>query len=85
MPALTCACGQVIPYGAIPCRDEWLFISDVDYDSFVGPVDAEDLYRRMRSFLRCPNCGRLWVFWNGYEQGAEEFVRATGKPSEQAD
>jgi hypothetical protein len=66
-----------LPYGDIPCPNEWLFISDADYDAFFGQVDAEAIYRAMKSFLNCPECGRLWVFWNGYQGVAQEFVPAS--------
>ncbi len=74
MPGLSCSCGHRISYGEIPCRDEWLIISDVVFDAFTGAVDAEELYRAMRSILKCPICGHLWVFWDGYQEAAQEFV-----------
>jgi hypothetical protein len=74
MPGLDCSCGHRISYGEIPCKDEWLLISDVDFDGFSGPVEAEDVYRAMRSLLKCPVCNRLWVFWNGYQDVAQEFI-----------
>lgn len=77
MPTLNCACGHRISYSAIPSPDEWLLISDVEFDSFSGMVDAEDIYRAMKSLLKCPVCGRLWVFWNGYQDVAQEYVPAT--------
>ena len=73
MPKLRCDCGDVMRYGDIPCPNEWLFISDTEYDAFSGVVDAEELYRAMKSFLRCPNCGRLWVFWNGFASAPEGY------------
>jgi hypothetical protein len=80
MPGLDCSCGNRIPYGDIPCQDEWLIISDADFDSFSGQVDTEELYRAMKSILRCPVCGHLWVFWNGYQDVAQEFIPQTAKP-----
>lgn len=74
MPAYECKCGHRISYGEIPCKDEWLFVSDVDFDGFAGQVDAEDVYRKMRSFLLCPACGRLWIFWSGYEHEPKEYL-----------
>jgi hypothetical protein len=82
MPGLDCKCGHRISYGEIPSKDEWLFISDVDFDTFAGQVDAEQVYRAMRSFLKCPVCGRLWFFWNGFQQPAEEYLPAKGKQHE---
>jgi len=74
MPSIVCSCSYRISYSAIPCPDEWLFISDCDFDRFTGLVDAEDVYRATQSLLRCPECGRLWVFWNGFKQPPQEFI-----------
>ena len=67
MPSIICKCGEKLGYGEIPNPIEWLTISDVDYDAYEGNVDAEELYREMKSILRCPSCGRLWAFWDGFE------------------
>ena len=65
MPKLACKCGEVLSYGAIPCPIEWRMLSDTKFDTFVGSVDAEAVYRASDTLLRCPRCGRLWVFWEG--------------------
>jgi hypothetical protein len=61
MPSTTRECGHRIIYGEIPCRDEWLLISDVEYDRFTGTVDAERLSSEMLHMLLCTrrNRGRL--------------------------
>ena len=64
MPKLLCRCDQVISFSAIPDEHSWWLISDVEFDSFVGMVDAEAVFRVGRHVLRCPQCGRLWVFWD---------------------
>jgi len=46
MPSFTCKCGE------IPCPDEWLFISDVEFDKFSGSVDAEEIYKAMKSLIK---------------------------------
>lgn len=74
MPKIVCKCGEWLLYGDIPNPIEWLLISDIEYDKFSGVVDAEDVYRVMKHLLRCPNCGRLWVFWNGFDHEPEEYV-----------
>lgn len=76
MPGMRCRCGEAIPYGEIPCKDEWLFISDVEFDKFSGSVDAEEIYKTMSSFLKCPRCQRLWVFWNGFNHDPTEYTEA---------
>lgn len=66
LPYINCKCGKILQYGDIPCAIEWLFISDVDFDKFQGSIDSESLYRHMNSFLKCNNCNRLYIFWNGF-------------------
>ena len=68
MPSIFCSCGTLLDYGLIPSPIEWLAISDVEYDSYVGSIDSDDLYKKMRSILKCPSCGRLWVFWGGFSE-----------------
>lgn len=68
MPSMVCKCGHRIIYGEIPCHDEWLIISDEAFDRFVDMVDAEEVYRAMRSMLLCPFCRRLWVYWDGFSK-----------------
>ena len=81
MPSIRCRCGEALRYGDIPCPIEWLFIADTEYDKFIERVDAEELYQVMRSFLQCPRCGRLWLFWDGFEKPPMEYV-PTGESQE---
>ena len=74
MPAIQCKCGEVLRYGEIPCPIEWLLISDVDYDGCSGQIDSEELYKKMKSLLKCASCGRLWVFWNGFDKEVVEYL-----------
>lgn len=67
MPSIVCPCGERLGYGDIPNPIEWLVISDKEYDGYAGMIDSEDLYRKMRSILKCPRCRRLLVFWDGFE------------------
>lgn len=80
MPKLLCRCGELIRFGQIPCPDEWLFVSDVEYERHSGQVDAELLYEEFRSFLLCRSCGRLWVYWNGYQELPSEYQPANEEP-----
>jgi hypothetical protein len=68
MPAFFCKCGERILDGQIPQPNEWRLISDVDYDAYTDLIDAEQLYAAMKGMLLCPQCGRVWIFWNGYQQ-----------------
>jgi len=74
MPRILCKCGETLRYGDIPCPIEWRFISDKDFDRFSGMVDSEEVYSATRSFLRCPSCKRLWVYWNGFSSDPTEYV-----------
>jgi hypothetical protein len=76
MPKFVCACGEIIPLGEIPCPHEWRFISDADFDRFDGMIDADEVYRSMKSFVRCPSCRRVWIFWNGFGSAPEELLPA---------
>lgn len=72
MAKIRCVCGTVIPTsGPIPNPLEWKVISDTDFDHFAGLVDAEDVYRACGSLFRCPTCGRLWVYWSGFDSPPE--------------
>lgn len=74
MPKLACKCGEFINYSDIPSPFEWLLISDVNFDSFQGTVNAEDVYHAMTHAFLCPQCRRLWILWDGFGNRAEEFV-----------
>lgn len=75
MPKIICACGEWLSYSNIPCRIEYKFISDVDYDKYEGTIDAELLYQQMRSFIKCPKCERIWFFWDGYNKQPTEYIK----------
>lgn len=74
MPNVVCKCGNILRYGNIPSQIEYKFISDVKYDQFQGQVDSEQLYLQMESFLKCSDCERLWVFWNGFNSKPSVYL-----------
>ena len=73
MPKFLCKCGDVIRYSDIPSPNEWLVISDVNFDSFEDQIDREKLYDEMKSILRCKNCDRLWIFWDGFKNSPKLY------------
>jgi hypothetical protein len=75
MPSFQCKCGERLDIGQIPNPNEWLAISDVDYDGCSETVDAEALYEKFTHFLKCGSCGRLWFFWNGFDQPPECYEK----------
>ncbi len=79
MAKFLCTCGAVVRVsGDIPNPFEWLLISDVKYDEFTGPVDAQELYGEMTHAFRCDACGRLWVYWNGLGEPPAEYSPGSG-------
>ncbi len=68
MPGMSCKCGEILRWGDIPNRLEWLIISDVEYDKYEGMVDSEELFRAFKSMMECPKCKRLYVFWRGFQE-----------------
>lgn len=75
MPKLKCECGEIINLSEIPSKNQYMFISDIEYDSFSGMIDAEDLYLKMKIFVQCPICFRIHMFWNGFNKKPEIFKR----------
>ncbi|KXX69171.1 hypothetical protein [Flammeovirga sp. SJP92] len=73
MPGIKCKCGNVIKFGEIPNSNEWLFISDVEYDKYSGNVDSEKLYMDLKSMLICQKCKRIWIYWNGYDNAPTPY------------
>lgn len=71
---MSCKCGAILHYGDIPSRIEYKFISDAAYDKYEGEIDSEKLYIEMKSFFKCANCKRLWLFWNGFDEKPSEYV-----------
>ncbi|GAB3150824.1 hypothetical protein GCM10027161_50360 [Microbispora hainanensis] len=75
MAKIRCRCMYVITTsGEIPNPLEWKIISDSRFDDFEGLVDAEEIYRACTSMFRCPVCGRLWVYWNGFDRDPECYA-----------
>ena len=68
MAKFRCVCGEVISTsGGIPNPNEWRCMSDIDFDTVYGTIDAEQLYQRMTIFYRCPISDHLWIFWSGLD------------------
>ena len=76
MPKMKCKCDTILNYGKIPCPLEYCFISDVEYDKIDATIEWQELYARMNSFLKCPTCGRVWIFWDGFQECATEYIKA---------
>ncbi|QQT26617.1 MULTISPECIES: hypothetical protein [Sphingobacterium] len=68
MPKIRCVCDYIINLSEIPSPNQYLIISDVEMDTYVGQVDVEQLYMAMKIVARCSNCGRLHVFYDGFDE-----------------
>lgn len=73
MPKEVCKCGNVISLGEIPNPNEWLIISDVDFDKFSGNIDSDKIFRSAISMLQCGRCGRLLIYWKGFKSPPEYY------------
>jgi hypothetical protein len=68
MPRRLCKCGYSIPSGEIPCPYEWDAISNVSFDRFPEVIEMEKVLMVSTIVLKCPECGRLLVFKNGFDK-----------------
>lgn len=66
MPKLRCLCDHVISLSDIPCKDQWMIISDIELDKFDDQLEWNALHDKMTIVVKCPKCGRLHIFWNGF-------------------
>jgi hypothetical protein len=75
MPSIKCKCDTRVSFGDIPNRNEWLVISDSEYDGISGSIDAEALYARFDHVLCCPTCSRLIYFPEGFNGEPVFYLR----------
>lgn len=69
MPKIRCTCDEVISLSEIPNPYEYLLISDNDFESIYSDVISADLfYEKSRIVVKCPDCGRLHIFWDGFDK-----------------
>lgn len=73
MPKFKCNCENIIYLGAIPCPHELLLIPDVDFEKYWNKFDIEELYREMKTIVKCDKCGRLHIFFNGFDKPPNTF------------
>jgi len=75
MPKYQCKCGITINLSEIPSPNQFMIISDVEMDQFTGSVESEDVYRSMKIVANCPNCHRLHIFWEGFNENPSTYVK----------
>lgn len=74
MGGFICNCNNIIKTNEIPNPSEWLLISDVTYDNYFGQIDAEELYKEMKSMYLCSHCKRIWIFWEGHQNVPLSYI-----------
>ena len=47
---------------------------EVGDDSWEGAIQMRDLYARMTHVFPCSECGRLWIFWKGFDANPVSYV-----------
>ncbi len=77
MPKMKCICGNTIGLGEIPSPNQYLLISDMEFDKFQGHVEAEDIYKEMKPVVHCSQCERIHIFWNGFNQPFDSYRKDT--------
>ena len=83
MPAILCSCGKRLSLGRIPCEIEWKIISDTKLIEMPEQIEMEQLYEAMSPMFKCPHCARLWVYWNGFQNAPQEYIKAADKKLEE--
>lgn len=76
MPNVLCRCRKIIPLGEIPCANQWMIIADTDItekDWESNSLRMEELYKRMKIMVKCPECKRLYIYWNGFDKEPEVY------------
>jgi hypothetical protein len=71
MPSYLCKCDARIDYTAIPAPCSYFLIEDRAAD-----VEQDLITWRTENalnVLKCPDCGRLWIFWDGMQNAPTEY------------
>lgn len=61
--------------GEIPNPLEWHLTSDQELEDFWESENFEGLQQAVRPAFLCPVCGRIWVYWDGYEGKRVSYIR----------
>lgn len=75
MPKTHCKCGYFIDLSEIPSPNQKLIISDIKYDKFEGLVDAEEVFKSMHIVAECNECGRIYIFHNGFNEAPTVYKK----------
>ena len=77
MPKMLCTCDNVIFLHEIPCPHEWRLISDVEYGRlWEEHATHEQIADATTLAVKCDECGRLFIYWDGFDKQPTEYVPA---------
>ena len=76
MPSYLCKCNKRIDYTTIPAESSYHLLADEDVEIEEDIVTRNAAWSRAVQVLRCPNCDRLWVFWDGFHEAPTEYFNA---------
>jgi hypothetical protein len=63
---IRCDCDEILSIsGPIPNPIEFRLLADTKLEEFDESVDISRIQMESTLGLKCPRCGRLWIFWNG--------------------
>lgn len=70
MPRIACPCGHSMFIGEIPCPFQWNILADDAVDGLLhggNKMEIIEFGKAADLMFRCPECGRLLIFWNKSE------------------
>lgn len=69
MPKCRCKCGNLMITSAIPNDVELHVYTDREWDDIInmGVTDTLDIPHPKKEVWRCSQCGRIYVFGQGYD------------------
>jgi hypothetical protein len=74
MPSYLCKCNKRIDYTSIPADPSYQLVADKDVVVQDDIVTCNATWSEATQVLRCPYCGRLWVFWDGFHKAPTEYL-----------
>jgi hypothetical protein len=73
MPGYLCKCDVRMDYTEIPAACSYYLVEDAAVDIQEDITTHQAAWTDLKNVLRCPACGRLWIFWNGMALAPTEY------------
>ena len=80
MPKILCTCGDTIPFHRLDEPNEWMMINAAALYQLPDSARKSEIFPQLTGMLKCPVCGRLWVFWEGFGENPQEYLPITEQP-----